>query len=68
MHVNKVSHVKTISHIARELGENEDWLFDVAAEMEPEDDIGLWDRRRRRDDIHRLRDRNLGRADQTLQR
>lgn len=35
MHVNKVSHVKTISHIARELGENEDWLFDVAAEWSP---------------------------------
>lgn len=41
MHVNKVSHVKTISHIARELGENEDWLFDVAAEMEPEDGL-IW--------------------------
>ncbi len=37
MHVNKVSHVKTIDLVAKELGENEDWLFDVAAEMETED-------------------------------
>lgn len=28
MHVNKVHHVKTISRVANELGENEDWLFD----------------------------------------
>ena len=37
VHVNKVSHVKTINLVAKELGESEDWLFDVAAEMEPED-------------------------------
>jgi hypothetical protein len=41
MHVNKVSHVTTISKVAAELGENEDWLFDVAAEMEPEDGL-IW--------------------------
>jgi hypothetical protein len=41
MHVNKVSHVTTISQVAKELGENEDWLFDVAAEMEPEDGL-IW--------------------------
>jgi hypothetical protein len=41
MHVNKVSHVKTISRVATELGENEDWLFDVATEMEPEDGL-IW--------------------------
>ncbi len=41
MHVNKVSHVRTISHVAKELGENEDWLFDVASEMEPEDGL-IW--------------------------
>jgi hypothetical protein len=41
MHVNKVHHVKTISRVARELGENEDWLFDVAIEMEPEDGV-IW--------------------------
>ena len=39
MHINKVHHVKTISRVARELGENEDWLFDVANEMEPEDGV-----------------------------
>jgi hypothetical protein len=41
MHVNKVSHVRTISQVAKELGENEDWLFDVATEMEPEDGL-IW--------------------------
>jgi hypothetical protein len=41
MHVNKVSHITTISQVAKELGENEDWLFDVAAEMEPEDGL-IW--------------------------
>jgi hypothetical protein len=39
MHVNKVSHVKTINLVAKELGESEDWLFDVAAEMETEDGL-----------------------------
>ena len=39
MHVNKVSHVKTISLVAKELGESEDWLYDVAAEMETEDGL-----------------------------
>ncbi|KAF2988706.1 hypothetical protein OGR47_19455 (plasmid) [Methylocystis sp. MJC1] len=41
MHVNKVSHVTTINRVASDLGENEDWLFDVAAEMEPEDGL-IW--------------------------
>jgi hypothetical protein len=41
MHVNKVSHITTISQVAKELGENEDWLFDIAAEMEPEDGL-IW--------------------------
>jgi hypothetical protein len=41
MHVNKVSHITTISQVAKELGENEDWLFDVAAEMETEDGL-IW--------------------------
>jgi len=35
-HVNKTSHVFTISHVAEMLGEDEDWLFDVAAEMDTE--------------------------------
>jgi hypothetical protein len=37
MHVNKVHHVTTINRVARDLGENEDWLFDVANEMDVED-------------------------------
>jgi len=36
-HVNKVSHVFTISHVAEMLGEDEDWLFEVAEEMDTED-------------------------------
>jgi hypothetical protein len=41
MHVNKVSHVTTINRVAKDLGESEDWLFDVANEMEPEDGV-IW--------------------------
>ncbi len=41
MHVNKVHHVTTISRVAKDLGENEDWLFDVANEMDVEDGI-IW--------------------------
>ena len=41
MHINKVSHVKTINLVAKELGESEDRLFDVATEMEPEDGV-IW--------------------------
>jgi hypothetical protein len=41
MHANKVSHVKTINLVAKDLGEDEDWLFDVAMEMEPEDGV-IW--------------------------
>jgi hypothetical protein len=37
MHINKVHHVTTINRVAEELGENEDWLFEVANEMEVED-------------------------------
>ncbi len=37
MHVNKVHHVKTISRAAKELGEDEDWLFEIAIGMEVED-------------------------------
>jgi hypothetical protein len=35
--VNKVSHVFTLGHVAEMLGENEDWLFEVAEEMDTED-------------------------------
>ena len=41
MHVNKVSHIKTIDLVAKELGEDIDPLHDVALEMEPEDGL-VW--------------------------
>jgi hypothetical protein len=41
MHVNKVSRVRTIDRIAKDLGEDVDFLFDVAIEMEPEDGL-IW--------------------------
>ena len=37
MHVNKVHHVTTISRVAEELGVDEDWLHEVASEMDIED-------------------------------
>jgi len=39
MHTNKVSHVRTVDRVAKELGEDVDFLFDVAMEMEPEDGV-----------------------------
>ena len=41
MHTNKVSHVRTVDRVAKELGEDIDFLFDVAMEMEPEDGV-IW--------------------------
>ncbi len=41
MHVNKVHHVTTITRVAHDLGEDEDWLRDVASEMEIEDGV-VW--------------------------
>ena len=40
-HVNKVHHVTTITQVAKDLGEDEDWLWDVANEMEIEDGV-IW--------------------------
>jgi hypothetical protein len=40
-HVNKVHHVTTIAGVAEQLGEDEDWLQDVANEMEIEDSV-IW--------------------------
>lgn len=37
MHVNKVHRVTTITRVAQDLGEDEDWLQDVANEMDAED-------------------------------
>jgi hypothetical protein len=41
MHVNKVHHVTTINRVASDLGENEDWLSDVANEMDIKDGV-IW--------------------------
>ena len=41
MHVNKVHHVTTINRVAEDLGEDEDWLRDVANEMDVEDGV-IW--------------------------
>ena len=39
--VNKVHHVHTIARVATMLGEDEDWLWDVANEMDQEDGL-IW--------------------------
>ena len=41
MHVNKVHHVTTITRVAETLGEDEDWLHEVANEMDVEDGV-IW--------------------------
>lgn len=41
MHINKAHHVTTINRVAEELGEDEDWLRDVANEMDAEDGV-IW--------------------------
>jgi hypothetical protein len=40
-HVNKVHHVTTITRVAEQIGEDEDWLRDLASEMEIEDGV-IW--------------------------
>lgn len=39
--LNKESSVQTIDRVAVELGEDVDWLIEVAIEMEPEDGV-IW--------------------------
>jgi hypothetical protein len=39
--VNKVHHVYTIARVAEMLGEDEDWLGDIANEMDQEDGL-IW--------------------------
>ena len=39
--VNKVHHVHNIARVAEMLGKDEDWLGDVANEMDEEDDL-IW--------------------------
>lgn len=40
-HVNKGHHVTTITQVAKDLGEDEDWLRDISIEMEIEDGV-IW--------------------------
>jgi hypothetical protein len=39
--LHKVHHVRTIARVAEMLGEDEDWLCDVANEMDQEDGL-IW--------------------------
>lgn len=39
--VNKVHHVHTIARVAKMLGENEEWLWDMATEMDQEGGL-IW--------------------------
>jgi hypothetical protein len=39
MQRNKISSMKNIALVARELGEDEEWLWDMVVEMEPEDGV-----------------------------
>ena len=39
MHINKVHAVRTLALVARELGEDVDWLADIAIDLEPEDGL-----------------------------
>jgi len=41
MHINKVHHVTTIDRVAKDLGEDESWLSDIANEMDIEDGV-IW--------------------------
>ena len=38
---NKVHHVTTIARVAAMLGENEEWLWDIANEMDQEEGL-IW--------------------------
>jgi hypothetical protein len=41
VHINKVHHVTTIDRVPNNLGESEDWLNDIANQMEIEDGV-IW--------------------------
>lgn len=41
MHVNKVHAVFIVARVAKDLGEDEDWLWDVANGMDTEDGV-IW--------------------------
>ena len=39
MHVNKVHSARTLALVARDLGTDENWLADLALDMEPQDGL-----------------------------
>ena len=41
MQINKVHSVRTLALVAKDLGEDADWLADIAIDMEPEDGL-IW--------------------------
>ena len=41
MQVNEVHSVRTLALVARDLGEDVDWLADIAIDLEPEDGL-IW--------------------------
>jgi hypothetical protein len=41
MHLNKIAYITTLAIVARDLGEDEDWLRELSGEMEPEDGV-IW--------------------------
>ena len=41
MQRNKIHSIRTISIVAQDLGEDEDWLHEISEEMEPEDGL-IW--------------------------
>ena len=41
MHVNKVSQVKTVDRVAKELGEDVNWLHELALAVDVEDGV-IW--------------------------
>ena len=41
MQVNKVHSVRTLALVAKDLGEDAEWLADIAIDMEPEDGL-IW--------------------------
>jgi len=41
MQVNKVHSVRTLALVASDLGEDADWLADIAVDLEPEDGL-IW--------------------------
>jgi hypothetical protein len=41
VHINKIHSIRTLALVATELGEDEEWLSDLANQMDPEDGL-IW--------------------------